>query len=56
MAFYQESWQWLHDQVHGKFIYCQLIKKDQYGRVVSVPYFSWHLSLKSSFFRLPFPT
>ena len=36
MAHYNEAKQWMHDQVYGKFVYCKLTKKDQYGRIVSV--------------------
>ena len=33
-AFADESLVWLKEQIDGKFIYCQLAAKDQYGRVV----------------------
>ncbi|KAI0689060.1 hypothetical protein BC835DRAFT_1283776 [Cytidiella melzeri] len=35
---YDESKKWLTDKINGKIIYCQLIRKDQYGRVVAVPH------------------
>lgn len=30
----EESLAWLRNRIHGKTVYCQLIRKDQYGRVV----------------------
>lgn len=30
-----ESLAWLKNQVENKFVYCQLIRRDQYGRIVS---------------------
>ncbi|KAI0776651.1 SNase-domain-containing protein [Trametes elegans] len=33
--FAEESLAWLKSQVEGKFVYCQLIRKDQFGRIVS---------------------
>ncbi|KAI0632698.1 hypothetical protein C8Q77DRAFT_1059037 [Trametes polyzona] len=32
----EDSLAWLKSQVEGKFVYCQLVRKDQYGRIVSV--------------------
>ncbi|EIW56856.1 SNase-domain-containing protein [Trametes versicolor FP-101664 SS1] len=31
----EESLAWLKSQIEGRFIYCQLVRKDQYGRIVS---------------------
>ncbi|KAJ2986752.1 hypothetical protein NUW54_g9645 [Trametes sanguinea] len=30
-----ESLTWLKNQVEGKFVYCQLVRRDQFGRIVS---------------------
>ncbi|OSD03841.1 SNase-domain-containing protein [Trametes coccinea BRFM310] len=30
-----ESLTWLKSQVEGKFVYCQLVRRDQFGRIVS---------------------
>ncbi|KAI0944296.1 hypothetical protein AcW1_002042 [Taiwanofungus camphoratus] len=37
-AFAQESLAWLKEQVEGKTVYCQLLRKDQWGRIVAFPY------------------
>ncbi|KAI8992779.1 SNase-domain-containing protein [Trametes punicea] len=34
-AFADESLAWLKSQVEGKFVYCQLVRRDQFGRIVS---------------------
>ncbi|RDX49048.1 staphylococcal nuclease [Lentinus brumalis] len=36
--FSSESLAWLKNQVENKFVYCQLIRRDQYGRIVAVPH------------------
>lgn len=36
--FAEESLAWLKSQVEGRFIYCQLVRRDQYGRIVAVPH------------------
>ncbi|KAI0705983.1 hypothetical protein C8T65DRAFT_740708 [Cerioporus squamosus] len=36
--FAEESLAWLKSQVENKFVYCQLIRRDQYGRIVAVPH------------------
>ncbi|KAI0742461.1 SNase-domain-containing protein [Daedaleopsis nitida] len=36
--FAQESLAWLKSQVEGKFLYCQLVRRDQYGRIVAMPH------------------
>ncbi|KAF8836238.1 staphylococcal nuclease [Paxillus ammoniavirescens] len=33
----QESLAWLKNRIEGRTIYCQLIRKDQYSRIVGVP-------------------
>lgn len=33
----EESLFWLKNRLEGRLVYCQLIRKDQYGRVVAVP-------------------
>ncbi|KAI5992417.1 hypothetical protein EDD15DRAFT_2168046 [Pisolithus albus] len=33
----EESLVWLKNRLEGRLVYCQLIRKDQYGRVVAVP-------------------
>lgn len=33
--FAEESLSWLKGQIEGQTVYCQLIRKDQYGRIVS---------------------
>ncbi|KAI0669021.1 SNase-domain-containing protein [Trametes maxima] len=33
--FAEESLAWLKSQVQGKFVYCELVRKDQFGRIVS---------------------
>jgi len=33
--FSEESLKWLKNQVEGKFVYCILLRKDQYSRIVS---------------------
>jgi len=33
----EESLAWLRQRVLGKTLYCQFIRKDQYGRVVGIP-------------------
>ncbi|CAL1697475.1 unnamed protein product [Somion occarium] len=33
-----ESLAWLKSQVEGKTVYCQLVRKDQYSRIVAVPH------------------
>ncbi|KAG6331059.1 hypothetical protein ID866_8028 [Astraeus odoratus] len=33
----EESLSWLRKRVEGKVIWCQLVRKDQYGRIVAVP-------------------
>ncbi|KAG9310867.1 SNase-domain-containing protein [Chiua virens] len=33
----EESLAWLRKRIQGKIVYCQFIRKDQYGRVVGVP-------------------
>ncbi|RPD53641.1 SNase-domain-containing protein [Lentinus tigrinus ALCF2SS1-7] len=37
-AFAEESLAWLKNQVENKFVYCQLVRRDQYGRIVAVPH------------------
>ncbi|KAI0041676.1 staphylococcal nuclease [Auriscalpium vulgare] len=34
----QEALQWLKGQIEGKLVYCQLLKGDQYSRIVAMPY------------------
>lgn len=31
----QEAFEWLKRRIEGKTVYCQLIKRDQYERIVS---------------------
>ncbi|KAI5983244.1 hypothetical protein EDC04DRAFT_2592021 [Pisolithus marmoratus] len=33
----EESLSWLKNRLEGRLVYCQLVRKDQYGRVVAVP-------------------
>ncbi|KAI0363942.1 SNase-domain-containing protein [Pilatotrama ljubarskyi] len=33
--FAEESLAWLKSQVEGKFVYCQMVRRDQFGRIVS---------------------
>ncbi|KAH8093112.1 SNase-domain-containing protein [Cristinia sonorae] len=33
-----EALEWLKSQVENKFVYCQLVRKDQYGRIVALPH------------------
>ncbi|KAI0640981.1 SNase-domain-containing protein [Trametes meyenii] len=33
--FAEESLAWLKSQVQGRFVYCELVRKDQFGRIVS---------------------
>ncbi|KAI6143432.1 SNase-domain-containing protein [Pisolithus tinctorius] len=33
----EESLSWLKNRLEGRSVYCQLVRKDQYGRVVAVP-------------------
>ncbi|KIM61809.1 hypothetical protein SCLCIDRAFT_121039 [Scleroderma citrinum Foug A] len=33
----EESLLWLRRRIEGKTVYCQLIRKDQYGRIIAVP-------------------
>ncbi|KAI0351247.1 staphylococcal nuclease [Trametes cingulata] len=33
--FSEESLAWLKSQVEGKFVYCQMVRRDQFGRIVS---------------------
>lgn len=35
--FSEEALAWLKSQVEGKTVYCQVLRKDQYGRIVAVP-------------------
>lgn len=35
---YAQCLGWLKDQVLGKTVYCQLLRRDQYSRVVAMPY------------------
>ena len=34
--FARESKGWLASQIEGRFVYCQLLKRDQYDRIVAV--------------------
>jgi endonuclease YncB( thermonuclease family) len=34
----KESLQWLIDTVEGRRVKCELLRKDQYGRIVAVPW------------------
>ncbi|OBZ74521.1 putative endonuclease LCL3 [Grifola frondosa] len=36
-AFAQESLAWLKSHAEGKTVYCQLTRRDQYGRIVAIP-------------------
>ncbi|KAK7677835.1 hypothetical protein QCA50_019147 [Cerrena zonata] len=36
--FSAESLAWLKSQVEGKTVYCQIFRKDQYSRIVAMPY------------------
>ncbi|KAI6104936.1 hypothetical protein EDD16DRAFT_1695864 [Pisolithus croceorrhizus] len=37
----EESLLWLKNRLEGRLVYCQLIRKDQYGRVVRAEYGPW---------------
>ncbi|CCL99817.1 uncharacterized protein FIBRA_01841 [Fibroporia radiculosa] len=37
-VYFQESLDWLKSQAEGQVVYCQMWSKDQYGRVVAMPY------------------
>ncbi|EJF60231.1 nuclease [Dichomitus squalens] len=37
--FAQDSLRWLKEQIEGKTLYCQLLQRDQYKRIVAAPYF-----------------
>ncbi|GBE87005.1 Probable endonuclease [Sparassis crispa] len=37
-AYAQESLAWLKNQTEGKMVYCQLLRRDQYGRIVAHPH------------------
>jgi len=38
--YYPEALEWLRKQILGKYVYCQLLRRDQYGRVVFTFFFS----------------
>ncbi|KAI0087675.1 hypothetical protein BDY19DRAFT_892622 [Irpex rosettiformis] len=36
--YYEESLKWLTNKIKGKTVYCKLMQKDQYGRIIALVY------------------
>ncbi|KZT05030.1 nuclease [Laetiporus sulphureus 93-53] len=52
-AFAEESLTWLKKQIEGKMVYCQLLRRDQYGRIVATVYLKPRILPSSLFLGKP---